>query len=217
MKASLKSQTIKSVGWSAIERFSVQLVQFVISIILARLVTPSEYGLIAMLSIFIIIANSFVESGFSNALIQKANSTEIDFSTVFYFNIAISIIVYFIVFLSSSYIASFYKEPILELICKWMGLGLIIQGFSVVQIAKLTANMDFKTQAKASLISVIISGIVGVFLAYYGYGVWALLVQTLLNSLLNTIFLWFFTKWIPQLILSWYSLKELFSFGSKLL
>lgn len=217
MKDSLISQTVKSVGWSAIERFSVQAIQFIINIILARLVTPSEYGLIAMLSVFIIIANSFVESGFSNALIQKVNRTETDFSTVFYFNISISVLMYFIVFLLSPYIASFYNQPILESICKWMGLGLIIQGFSVIQIAKLTVNMDFKTQAKASLISVIISGIIGVYMAYFGFGVWALLVQTLLNSFFNTIFLWFFTKWIPQLMFSWDSLKKLFSFGSKLL
>jgi teichuronic acid exporter len=217
MESSLTNQTVKSVAWSAVERFSVQAIQFVISIILARLVAPSEYGLIAMLTIFIAIAQSFVDSGFSNALVQKKNRTETDFSTVFYFNIVISLLVYIILFISAPYIALFYKEPLLELVCKWMGLSLIIQGLSVVQIAKLTVLLDFKTQAKASLIAVIISGLLGVFLAYHGYGVWALLVQSLLNNLLNTFFLWVFAKWIPKLIFSWQSLKTLFSFGSKLL
>lgn len=217
MEGSLTSQTIKSVVWSAIERFSVQFFQFVISIFLARLVDPSEYGLIAMLTIFIAIAQSFVDSGFSNALIQKKNRTETDFTTVFYFNIAISLIVYFILFLSAPYIALFYKEPLLELVCKWLGLGIIIQGLSVVQIAKLTVQLDFKTQAKASLVSVIISGSLGISLAYLGFGIWALLAQTLLNNLLNTLLLWVLAKWVPKLIFSWDSLRTLFSFGSKLL
>ena len=136
--------------WSAIERFSVQVVQFVLTIILARLVAPSEYGLIAMLTIFIAVAQSFVDSGFSSALVQKKNRTETDFSTVFYFNIAISLILYIILYLSAPYIALYYREPSLELLCKWLGLSLIIQGFSVVQVAKLTISLDFKTQARAS-------------------------------------------------------------------
>ncbi|MFV5688861.1 lipopolysaccharide biosynthesis protein [Flavobacterium sp. ZT3R25] len=217
MKNSLIDETVRTVAWSAIERFSVQGFQFVTSIILARLVVPSEYGLIAMLAIFIAIAQSFVDSGFSNALVQKNDSTETDYSTVFYFNTAVSLLVYSVLFLSAPYIALFYKEPLLDLICKWMGLNVIIQGLSVVQVAKLTVLLDFKTQASASLIAVIISGLLGVSLAYFGYGVWALLIQTLVNNLLNTIFLWIFAKWLPKFVFSWNSLKSLFSFGSKLL
>jgi teichuronic acid exporter len=217
VEGSLTSKTVKSVFWSAIERFSVQIVQFVITIILARLVAPSEYGLIAMLAIFIAIAQSFVDSGFTSALVQKKNRTETDFSTVFYFNIVISLIAYLVLFLSAPYIALYYREPLLELVCKWLGLSLIIQSLSIVQVAKLTVLLDFKTQARASLTAVIISGILGVYLAYSGYGVWALVVQSLLNNLLNTIFLWMLAKWIPKLIFSWSSLKTLFSFGSKLL
>lgn len=214
---SITNKTIKSVSWSAIERFSVQIIQFVISIILARLVLPSEYGLIGMLTIFIAIAQSFVDSGFSNALVQKKNRTELDYSTVFYFNIVISFLVYIILFFSAPYIASYYREPTLELICKWLGLSLIIQGLSVVQIAKLTVILDFKTQAKASLLAVIISGLVGVYLAYNDYGVWALVVQSLLNNLLNTFLLWAIARWMPGFVFSWKSLKSLFAFGSKLL
>ena len=203
--------------WSAIERFSVQVVQFVLTIVLARLVAPSEYGLIAMLTIFIAVAQSFVDSGFSSALVQKKNRTETDFSTVFYFNIAISLILYMILYLSAPYIALYYREPSLELLCKWLGLSLIIQGFSVVQVAKLTISLDFKTQARASLTAVIISGLLGVYLAYSGYGVWALVAQSLLNNILNTSILCLLTKWIPKFIFSVSSLKSLFSFGSKLL
>ncbi|WKD86098.1 Teichuronic acid biosynthesis protein TuaB [Polaribacter huanghezhanensis] len=214
---SLISESIKTVVWSAIERFSVQVIQFVLTIILARLVAPSEYGLIAMLTIFIAVAQSFVDSGFSSALVQKKNRTETDFSTVFYFNIAISLISYIILYLSAPYIALYYREPLLELLCKWLGLSLIIQGFSVVQVAKLTISLDFKTQARASLTAVIISGLLGVYLAYSGYGVWALVAQSLLNNILNTSILCLLTKWIPKFIFSVSSLKSLFSFGSKLL
>lgn len=217
MTDSLKSQAVKGVVWSAVERFSVQGIQFVLSIIIARLVAPSEYGLIAMLGIFLAIAQTFIDSGFSNALIQKKDRTEVDFSTVFYFNIVVSLVVYLILFLSAPYIALFYKEPLLDIITKWVGLNIIISALSIVQRAKLTIQLNFKTQAKASLIAVIISGICGIIMAYYGYGVWALVCQSLLNNLLNTLLLWSFTKWMPACIFSWQSFKKLFSFGSKLL
>lgn len=217
MTDSLKSQAVKGVVWSAVERFSVQGIQFVLSIIIARLVAPSEYGLIAMLGIFLAIAQTFIDSGFSNALIQKKDRTEVDFSTVFYFNIVVSLVVYLILFLSAPYIALFYKEPLLDIITKWVGLNIIISALSIVQRAKLTIQLNFKTQAKASLIAVVVSGICGITMAYYGYGVWALVCQSLLNNLLSTILLWVFARWMPAFIFSWQSFKGLFSFGSKLL
>lgn len=217
MADSLKSQAVKGVVWSAVERFSVQGIQFVLSIIIARLVAPSEYGLIAMLGIFLAIAQTFIDSGFSNALIQKKDRTEVDFSTVFYFNIVVSLVVYLILFLSAPYIALFYKEPLLDIITKWVGLNIIISAFSIVQRAKLAIQLDFKTQAKTSLISVVISGACGIVLAYYGYGVWALVIQTLSNNTLNTILLCLFARWKPALIFSGHSFVNLFSFGSKLL
>lgn len=217
MADSLKSQAVKGVVWSAVERFSVQGIQFVLSIIIARLVAPSEYGLIAMLGIFLAIAQTFIDSGFSNALIQKKDRTEEDFSTVFYFNIVVSLVVYLILFLSAPYIALFYKEPLLDIITKWVGLNIIISALSIVQRAKLTIQLNFKTQAKASLIAVVISGICGITMAYYGYGVWALVCQSLLNNLLSTLLLWVFARWMPAFIFSWQSFKGLFSFGSKLL
>lgn len=217
MSNSVRYRAVKGVMWSAIERFSVQGIQFVLTIIIARLVLPSEYGLIAMLGIFLAIAQTFVDSGFSNALIQKKDRTEVDFSTVFYFNILISLIIYGVLFAVSPYIASFYREPALTDVTRWVGLSLILNGLSVVQRAKLTVRVDFRTQAKASLVAVIVSGLIGVLLAYQGYGVWALVFQTLSSSFLNTLLLWTFAKWLPLWCFSWVSFKSLLSFGSKLL
>ncbi len=217
MSQSLKEQATKGVIWSAIERFSVQGVQFVLTLIIARLVAPSEYGLIAMLSIFMAIAQTFIDSGFSNALIQKKDRTEVDFSTVFYFNIAIAVIVYLMLFFASPYIARFYHEPLLAVVAKWTGLSLIVSGLTIVQRAKLTIALDFKTQAKASLSSVVVGGVVGVTMAYYGYGVWALVAQTLTQGSVNSLLVWIFAKWHPSLVFSVESFKRLFSFGSKLL
>ena len=170
-----------------------------------------------MLSIFLAIAQTFVDSGFSNALIQKKDRTEVDFSTIFYFNIFIAFVAYGVLFVSAPSIASFYKEPALTTVTRWVGLSLILNGLSVVQRAKLTVRVDFRTQAKASLVAVIISGLIGVLLAYQGYGVWALVFQTLSSSFLNTLLLWTFAKWLPLWCFSWVSFKSLFSFGSKLL
>lgn len=217
MYSYINNQAVKSVIWSAVERFSVQAMQFILTIILARLISPDEFGLIAMLGIFMQIAQSFVDSGFSNALVQKKNRSEIDFSTVFYFNCVISIVAYMVLYISAPYIAQFYNEPILTDVCKWIGLNLIIQGIAVVQVAKLTINLNFKTQAKASLVAITISGGLGVFFAYNGYGVWALVIQSLFNAVINTLLLFIYTKWKPTFEFSWTSLKSMFAFGSKLL
>lgn len=217
MESTLLDYSRKAVLWSAVERFSVQLMQFIISILLARLVAPSEYGLVAMLTIFISIAQTFVDSGFSSALIQKKNVTEIDYNTVFYFSVLIAIILYLILFLCSSYIALHYKLPLLESLCRWMGLTLIFQALSVVQITKLSLLVDFRTLTKASLSSVSISGALSVFMAFNGFGIWALITHTLLSNLLNTVFLFWLEKWRPKLLFSWESLKSVYSFGSKLL
>lgn len=217
MSESLRHQAVKGVVWSAVERFSVQGVQFILGIIIARLVSPSEYGLIAMLGIFLAVAQTFIDSGFSSALIQKKERTEADFSTVFYFNIVVSFAVYLLLFFASPFIAEFYQEPILELLTKWISLSIVISAFSIVQRAKLTIQLNFKMQAKASFIAVVISGIVGIFLAWNKYGVWALVIQVLLNNFFNTMFLWLFSPWKLQLLFSKYSLCKLFGFSSKIL
>lgn len=212
-----KGQAARSVLWSAVERFSVQGIQFVLGIIIARLLLPSDYGLVAMLAIFMAVAQTFVDSGFANALIQKNGRTETDYSTVFYFNIAVALVLYLVLYLTAPAIADFYHQPQLVILTRWLGLNVIITAFSVVQRAKLTVDIDFKTQAKASLWAVCISGALGLAAAYYGYGVWALIVQNLSNNLLNTLLLCFYSRWFPALVFSWLSFKELFSFGSKLL
>lgn len=214
---SIKTQATSSVFWSAVERFSVQGMQYLLSIIIARLLLPSDYGLIAMLSIFLAIAQTFVDSGFGNALIQKNNRTAVDYSTVFYFNIVVSVVLYGMLYLASPHIASFYNEPKLDAITKVIGLVLIINSFGIIQQTQLTISLDFKRQAVASLIAVTASGAIGILMAYHGYGVWALVWPTLLNNLLRVILLWIFARWRPLLAFSVDSFKTLFSFGSKLL
>ncbi|MGL5561389.1 MAG: oligosaccharide flippase family protein, partial [Tannerellaceae bacterium] len=213
---SIKQQSIKGVIWSFIERFSVQGIQFIIGIIMARLLTPSDFGLVGMLAIFLAIAQSLIDSGFSNALIQKFDRNETDYSTVFYFNIVVGIVLYGVLYLVAPYIADFYNAPALTQLARVIGLNLFINSLAVVQRAKLTIIVDFKTQAKASLIGVFIGGGVGIILAYQGFGVWALAIQSVLSTSLNTLLLWVFSKWIPRSEFSMQSFNRLFSFGSKL-
>ena len=216
MSESLKNKTIKGVFWSAIERFSVQGVQFILSFVIARQLLPSDYGLIAMLNIFMALAQCFIDSGFSNALIQKQNRTQADYSTVFYFNLVASILMYILLLLFAPLIAVFYNQPILEIIIIWTGLTLIIRSISTVQYTILAINLNFKLQAIISFIAIIISGSIAIYLATNGYGVWTLVMQGLINSSVITILLWMTTHWRPS-IFSIASFKEMFSFGSKLL
>lgn len=217
MSDSLKSKTVKGVVWSSIERFSTQGVQFLIMIIMARLLTPKDYGLIGMLAIFLAVAQSLIDSGFSQALIRKQNRTDVDNSTVFYFNIIVSCSLYLILFISAPFVADFYNQPELTSVMRVVCLGVILNSLVVVQRALLTVRIDFKTQAKASLSAAVISGCIGIVLAYSGFGVWALVVQQLLNLSVNTLLLWIFSKWRPIAVFSWDSFHELFAFGSKML
>lgn len=214
---SLKQKAMKGVAWSAIERFSAQGVQFVIGLILARLLTPEDYGLIGMLAIFLAISQTFIDSGFSTALIQKKGRDELDFSTIFYFNIVVAVFCYSLLFFTAPLIAKFYDQPLLAQLTRVIGLSIVINAFSVVQRAKFTINVDFKTQTKASLSAIILSGLIGIYLAYTGFGVWALVVQTLIRRSIEVLVLWLISKWIPQQGFSFQRFKGLFSFGSKLL
>lgn len=217
MTDGLKTKTVHGVLWSALERFSLQGIQFIINIIMARLLSPSDYGLIAMLAIFLQISQAFIDSGFTNALIQRKDRTETDFSTVFYFNVVIAGVFYLILFVSAPWIADFYHMPALVVITRIIALNLVISALSAVHKTKLTINIDFKTQSKASLSAAVISGIIGIWMAYVGWGVWALVIQTLLNSLLLTLLLYYFLHWKPLWVFSMDSFERLFSFGSKLL
>lgn len=217
MSDSLKSKTAKGLIWSCIERFSTQGIQFLIMIIMARLLAPKDYGLIGMVTIFLAVSQSLIDSGFSQALIRKQNRTDVDNSTVFYFNIVVSSTLYIILYTCAPLVAEFYNQTELTSVMRVICLGVIINSFAVVQRALFTIKIDFKTQAKASLTAAIFSGCLGIFLAYKNFGVWALVTQQLINLTTNMTLLWFFSRWRPKAVFSWQSFRELFSFGSKLL
>ena len=215
--SSLKQQTVRGTIWSSIERFSVQGIQFLVLIVMARILTPADYGMVGMLAIFLAISQSLIDSGFSNALIQKIDRTEKDFSTVFYFNLIVGCALYGILYFCAPLIAAFYKTPELIPITRVISLLLIINSLSVVQRAIFTIRIDFKTQAKASLIAVVISGVLGIIMAYSGFGVWALVVQSVVNNGINVAMLWVLSSWKPRWVFSAESFRQLFAFGSKLM
>lgn len=214
---SLKNKTVKGVAWSSVERFSVQGVQFLVMLVIARLLDPKDFGLVGMLAIFLAVAQSLIDSGFSQALIRKQNRTEVDNSTVFYFNIIVSAILYLILYAIAPWVAGFYNEPQLTELMRVLCFVIIINSLAVVQRAIYSATLNFKTQAKAAFIAALISGFIGILLAYQGYGVWTLVWQQLLNAGINTTLLWVYSNWHPKLIYSWRSFRELFAFGSKLM
>lgn len=215
--SSLRDKTIKGVIWSAVERFASQGVEFIFGILIARLLLPEDYGVIAMLNIFLAISRTFIDSGFETALIRKADRTDTDFQTVFYFNIIVSVVCYIILWLASPFIAEFYETPLLESVTKVVALSLIFNALAGIQSAKLSINIDFKSRANVSLIHACVSGAVGLWLAFKGYGVWALVAQSLSAAAVRTITLWVIVRWKPRFEFSKTSFKELFSFGSKLL
>ena len=217
MSESLKQATTKGLFWSSVERFSNQGVQFIFSIVLARLLSPSDFGIIAMITIFFAVAQSFVDSGFSNALVRKTDRRDEDLSTCFYFNIAVGFAAYIVLFLIAPLVANFYNQPILSPIIRITGLGVVLNSLCVVQQALFTIRIDFKSQAKVTLSATIISGIVGVVLAYLEYGVWALVWQGVVLSLVRMGLLWLMSKWCPKTGFSKDSFHYLFGYGSKLL
>lgn len=213
----LKQKTVKGTVWSAVERFSVQGVQFIVMIVMARILTPEDYGLVGMLAIFLAVSQSLIDSGFSQALIRKMDRTEIDNCTVFYFNIVVGLVLYLILYFLAPLVAKFYDAPAITSIMRVICISVIINSLVVVQRALYTVNIDFKTQAKASLSAAIVSGLIGITMAYKGFGVWSIVTQQLTNLGVNACLLWLFSKWRPRLLYSWKSFRELFSFGSKLM
>lgn len=213
----LKTKTVKGVVWSSIDRFTTQGISFVFGMLIARMLLPSDYGVVAMLGIFMAVSSCFIDSGFGTALIRKNNRTETDYCTVFYFNIVVAFLFYGLLWLASPYIAAFYELPLLESVTKVVGLNLIIGALSGIQSAQLSIAIDFKSRAQISVITTIFTGVVGLWLAYKGYGVWALVFQGLASGILRTILLWAIVRWVPKLRFSWHSFRELFSFGSKML
>jgi O-antigen/teichoic acid export membrane protein len=213
----IKSKTIQGLFLSFFERIALQAMGFVISIILARLLMPAEFGLIAILMVIIAVAQLFVDSGFGQALIQKSNSTRVDESTIFYFNILVGLFSSGLMCLTAPWIARLYDIPQLVLLVRIVSLNLIINSFSLVQSTLLAKSLDFKTLLKISIIPTIMSGGIGIVMAYKGFGVWSLIVQSISSNLFKTGLLWMFCRWRPILAFSYNSLKDMFGFGSKLL
>lgn len=213
----LKDKAISGVKWSAIGRFSTQGVNFVIGLILARLLSPSDYGVVGMVGIFFAIAQTFIDSGFGSALIRKNDCSDEDYSTAFYFNIIVGLVCCVLLSVASPFIAKFFNTPILKDLIKVMSLNMFVSSFAIVHGTKLTHSVDFKSQTIVGLISSVISGICGILFAYNGFGVWSLVLQHLLATVLRTVLLICVTKWRPKRKFSLSSFKYLFNFGSKIL
>lgn len=214
---SLKDKTVRGVAWSGIDNIVQYAVQFVISIFLARLLSPDDYGLLGIIAIFTAVCNALINGGFTTALIRKKNCTDEDYSTSFIVNFVLSLILYVIIFFSSPLIAVFFEREELISLTRISSLGLIIGALSLVPQTRLTKLIDFKTQTRVTLISSITSGIIGIGLALIGVGVWSLVFQLLSSQLLRTILLWLYNHWTPSIKFSVESFKSLFGFGWKMM
>lgn len=214
MQPSLKEKTVKSICWVLIEKFGVLAAKLTLGIILARMLTPKDYGLIGMISVFFTIAQVFVNSGFNLAYVQKKEITNKDANTVFFFNLTISIAMYWILWIAAPLIADFYDQPKLIGLTRVMGLTVIINAFNIIQVAQVTRNVEFKRKTKVTLMTTLFSGTGGVIAAYYGLGVWSLVIQALSNQLLSTTGLWITNKWSPTFQFSEKSFKNMFSVGA---
>jgi O-antigen/teichoic acid export membrane protein len=217
MADSLKSKTLHALSWSFLESMGVRGVQFVIGIILARLLSPEHFGLIGMLIIFMAVAESLIDSGFQAALIQKRDPTPTDTCSIFYFNIVIGLAAAGLLCMVAPWIAAFYRQPILTPLTRALSLTLVINSFGSIQNTILMKQIDFKTLTKVSLITGVLSGIVGIALAATGFGVWSLVVQQISRAFFWTVSMWLMNSWRPALIFSLGSLREMFGFGSRIL
>lgn len=216
MADNLRQKTANGLAWSFIDNLANQGITFLVGIVLARLVTPEDYGMLGVILMFIAIFNSIVDSGFSNALIRKKNATNLDYNTIFYVNLFLSIILYVIIYFSSPYIGAFFHQSKLDVLLKVTGVIAIVNAFTIIQRTILVKAIDFKTQAIASLVSSVLSGCGGIITAIMGWGVWSLVIQQILRQFIFTLVLWIHAKWRPALQFSFSSLKDLFGFGWKI-
>lgn len=215
--SSLKSAAAKGILWSAVDKFASQIGQFFVSIVLARVLLPQDFGLIGMLAIFIALSQTFIESGLATGLIQKQNRTHLDYSTTFLFNLAVSAVFYIILFISAPYLATFFRQPQLIDLTRVLGLSLFINAVAIIQRTQLTIVMDFKAIAKSNVVGIVFGGLAGVFMALNGYGVWSLVCQVLVGLVASSAILWLYGGWTPSFVFSKKSFHNLFGFGSKLL
>ena len=213
----LKTSVLSSLFWKFLERGGVSGVQFIVQIILARLLLPEDYGVIALIVVFIAISQTFVQSGLGTALIQKRKVTDADYSSVFYLSLGVALVFYCILFLGAPVIAAFYNQPLITPVLRVLGLTLFFGAVNTIQNAVIARNFLFRKLFVSSLGAVLLSGVVGIAMAYTGYGVWALVGQQLTSIIALCIIMWFTVKWRPKLLFSVTRVKELFSFGWKLL
>lgn len=213
----MNTKILLNIIWRFAERTASQLVSLIVSIILARLLLPEDYGVISMVTIFVSFADTLITSGLPTALIQKKNADEVDFATVFYTNVISSAVIYGFLFCSSRFIAAFFDMPVLDSVLKVLGARIITSAIYSVQYAYISRNMLFKHMFYSSLLGVVISGVLGIGSAYKGLGVWALVIQQLSSSVINVIALGLISRWYPSLCFSWRKLKELFAYGWKVL
>lgn len=204
---------IRSFLWKLFERLSSQLIQFVVTIVLARLLLPSEYGIIALITVFLALCNVIVDGGLNTALIQKKDADNVDFSTIFFFSIVLSIVMYMLMFVCAPLIASFYKQPDLVPVIKVLSLSLPFFAVNSIQSAYVAKHMLFKRLFYSSLGAIIVSGAIGIYMAYKGFGVWALVAQSISSQVVTAIIMWYTIKWRPLFVFSVYRFRGLFSYG----
>lgn len=209
----LKKKATSGMVWTAMQKYSTMFIQFISGIILARLLTPHDYGCIGMLMIFITISEAFIDGGFGSALIQKKQPTQEDYSTIFFWNLCVATVLYAVLFLTAPLIAGFYKIPLLCDVLRVQGIILFIYAFNIVQRNQLQKKLNFKVLSIVTVTTSVISLLTTILLAYHGFGVWALVTQYILTALIPALVFWFYIKWRPMLVFSWKSFKELFSFG----
>lgn len=217
MTENTKGTVLSSLFWKFAERMGAQGVNLIVSIILARILAPDEYGTVALVTIFITISNVFIENGLGTALIQKKDADDLDFSSVFYSNIVISAVLYAIIFFASPFIAKFYNNQQLVVILRVLAITVLVSGLKSVQNAYVSRKMIFKKFFICTSLGTIVSAVIGILMAYKGCGVWSLVVQQLTNNIVSTIMLWIIVKWRPVLRFSFARLKDLFNFGWKML
>ena len=217
MSENLKAKTAKGVGWGFADNILGLGITAAANIILARILSPADFGIIGMTAIFMTLSTSLVDSGFSGALTRKKDAVKADFDTVFYFNLAVSCLLYAVLFFCSPFIARFFKEPILVPVIRILGISLVINAFGIVQKIILVRRIDFRTQAWISLVSSFAAAVAAVVMAFYGFGVWSLVVLQVGKLAVNTILLWSVSKWYPGLCFSRKSFRDMFSFGGRLL
>lgn len=216
-EASLKGKAVKGVLWNAINTYANQGLAFVIGIVLARLLSPSDYGLVGMTGIFFAISGVFIDSGFGSALVQKKDRNEDDYCTVFYVNLTASIFFYVVLFFIAPYIADFFEQPLLKDLTRVSAITLIINALVSTSRNKLYVAVDFKTTTKISIITTVISGVIALYCAYSGYGVWTFVIQGLVSAVISALLLFYYVRWLPRHKFSKASFKRLFGYGSKIL